>query len=87
MLPARLEHDALIIGRVAIRFYRTLRVPDDATSYALPPSLGVYPVHRVEDHADRVPASWRAHGGIFLPMYQREAMWLSFDAPHWTRRR
>ena len=30
------------------------------------------------DHADRVPEEWRARGGVMLPVYLREAMWLSF---------
>ena len=61
----------------------TLRIPDDGGHYPLPPSLGHFPVHRVEDYAARVPEQWRAHGGVFIPMYQREAAWLSFSAPHW----
>lgn len=32
---------------------------------------------KVEDYLDRVPASWREHGGVFIPMYQREALWLN----------
>ena len=47
------------------------------------PSLGRFPVRRVADYADRVPAKWREHGGVLLPMYQREAMWLSFSGAHW----
>jgi hypothetical protein len=35
----------------------------------------------VEDYKDRVPESWRERGGVFLPMYQREAMWISFSGP------
>ena len=30
-----------------------------------------------------MPAAWREHGGVFLPMYQREAMWLNFRGAHW----
>ena len=30
-----------------------------------------------------MPERWREHGGVFIPMYQREAMWISFDAPDW----
>jgi hypothetical protein len=83
-LGVRLERDTLHVGELAIRFHRTLRIPDDGRSYPLPPSLGSFPVCRVEDFADRVPAPWREHGGVFLPMYQREAMWLSFQAAkHW----
>lgn len=78
-LPIGLDGDHLHIGRhLAVSFQRTLRIPDDGNVYPLPPSLGTFPLRRVADYADRVPASWRARGGVFMPMYQREAMWLSF---------
>ncbi|MEU6683348.1 hypothetical protein [Streptomyces sp. NPDC046832] len=64
-------------GGVAVRFIRTLRLPETGT-HPLPPGLGEFPVRRVEDYADRVPAQWRARGGVMLPVYLREAMWLSF---------
>jgi hypothetical protein len=32
----------------------------------------------VKDYNDRVPESWAEHGGVFIPMYQREALWLRF---------
>jgi hypothetical protein len=63
---------------LSLSFQRTLRIPDDGSTYPLPPGLGALPVHRVADHADRVPAEWRERGGLFIPMYQREALWLSF---------
>jgi hypothetical protein len=64
-------------GGVAVRFVRTLRLPEKGT-HPLPPGLGEFPVRRVADHADRVPEEWRARGGVMLPVYLREAMWLSF---------
>ncbi|MEU3888808.1 hypothetical protein [Streptomyces sp. NPDC029041] len=64
-------------GGVAVRFIRTLRLPETGT-HPLPPGLGEFPVRRVADHADRVPEEWRARGGVMLPVYLREAMWLSF---------
>ncbi|ANP51142.1 hypothetical protein J2Z21_003134 [Streptomyces griseochromogenes] len=64
-------------GGVAVRFVRTLRLPETGT-HPLPPGLGEFPVRRVADHADRVPEEWRARGGVMLPVYLREAMWLSF---------
>lgn len=68
---------------VTITFQRTLRIPDDGRTYPLPPGLGAFPLRLVRDYASRVPAGWAARGGVFLPMYQREAMWLSFSgAPH-----
>jgi hypothetical protein len=83
----QLKHDRLLLGEgLTISFLRTLRIPDDGKTYPLPPGLGCFPVRRVDDYADRVPAEWHEHGGVFLPMYQREAMWLSFDGQHWKPR-
>ncbi|MFE9774748.1 hypothetical protein ACFYOV_24350 [Streptomyces sp. NPDC005931] len=64
-------------GGVAVRFIRTLRLPETGT-HPLPPGLGEFPVRRVEDYGDAVPEAWRARGGVMLPVYLREAMWLSF---------
>src|SRR5215218_6993575 len=82
-MNVQLTHDQISIGNLSIAFHRTLRIPDDGGHYPLPPSLGHFPVHRVEDYAERVPKSWRAHGGVFIPMYQREAAWLSFSPIDW----
>lgn len=83
-LPVRVEHDVIRIGRhFTVSFQRTLRIPDDGRTYPLPPSLGQFPLRRVADYANRVPASWRARGGVFIPMYQREALWMSFSGAHW----
>lgn len=84
MLKVMIRHDAIQIGpQFALSFQRTLRIPDDGGVYPLPPGLGRFPIRRVADYADRLPASWRERGGVFIPMYQREAMWLLFDAPGW----
>ncbi|MFF1640407.1 hypothetical protein ACFVXA_22805 [Streptomyces sp. NPDC058246] len=74
----RIDGDTLRLpGGVRVRFKRTLRLPETGT-HELPPGLGDFPVRRVEDYADTVPAAWRARGGVMLPVYLREAMWLSF---------
>jgi hypothetical protein len=84
MLDVQLGHDFIKIGEhFSVTFQRTLRIPDDGKNYPLPPSLGSFPISRVEDYADNVPDTWREHGGVFIPMYQREAMWLSFRAAYW----
>lgn len=62
----------------AVSFQRTLRIPDDNREYPLPPGLGEFPLRHVDDYADVLPAAWRTRGGIFLPMHQSEAMWISF---------
>lgn len=84
----RLCRDTLVFdtdphgAELRVTFQRTLRIPDDGKTYPLPPGLGSFPLRRVTDFADRVPAHWRERGGVFLPMYAREAMWLSFSRPH-----
>jgi hypothetical protein len=84
VLDVTIHADRVQIGRhFSVSFERTLRIPDDGRDYPLPPSVGQFPVRRVADYADRVPAAWREHGGVFLPMYQREAMWLNFRGAHW----
>jgi|GEM_PF-561364 len=70
----------LRIGRkTRISFHRTLRIPEDGKNYPLPASLGTLPIHRVEDYAKKVPADWLEEGGFFLPLYQREALFLQFE--------
>ena len=64
-----------------VEFQRTLRIPDDNREYALPPGLGRFPLTHVDDFAERLPTSWTQHGGVFLPMYQTEALWLNFRTP------
>jgi hypothetical protein len=61
-----------------VTFERTLRMPDDNKLHQLPGSLGSFELYNVEAYADRLPANIRYAGGVFMPMWQREAMWLSF---------
>lgn len=78
-LAVSVAHNRIQIGpNLTISFKRTLRVPQDGRRYSLPADLGDFPLFRVDDFADRVPAHWRAHGGVFLPMWRREAAWISF---------
>lgn len=84
MLRVVVESDSIQIGeRFEVSFLRTLRIPDDGRTYPLPPGLGRFPLLKVEEYRDRVPEIWREHGGVFLPMYQREALWLGFHAAAW----
>jgi hypothetical protein len=76
-----LPHDALRVGDVTVSFQRTLRIPDDGRRYPLPPGLGRFPIRPVDAYGERVPASMRERGGVMIPMYQREAMWLQFSGP------
>ena len=67
---------------LAIDFQRTLRIPDDNRAYDLPPGLGRFPLCRVDDYPDNLPSRWQQHGGVFLPMYQAEAMWIHFHGEY-----
>ncbi|MGK7873111.1 MAG: hypothetical protein AB4426_07300 [Xenococcaceae cyanobacterium] len=84
MLEVKVKANTIQIGeRFSVSFQRTLRIPDDGKTYPLPPGLGTFPVCKVDDYAERVPVSWREHGGVFIPMYQREALWLNFNGASW----
>ena len=67
---------------LSVDFQRTLRIPDDGRDYPLPPGLGSFPIRHVEDYAARLPELWKKHGGIMLPMYQSEALWLNLDSDY-----
>jgi hypothetical protein len=69
----------------SIRLMRTLRVPDSDRTYPLPPSFGSFPLRHVEDYAHRLPAETVRRGGVIMPMWQAEAMWIDFwkFGPHW----
>lgn len=71
---------------LTINFQRTLRIPDDDKTYPLPPGLGTFPLRHVDDFADTSPDGWREHGGVMLPMYQAEALWLYFNAGYDSER-
>ena len=66
----------------SISFSRTLRIPDDDLEYPLPPGMGEFPLHHVDDYGGRLPKLWSDHGGVFMPMYQAEALWISFDGAY-----
>lgn len=81
-----LEYDKLVFrfpqiepdATFAIDFKRTLRIPDSETTYPLPPGLGSFPLRHVEDYVGKLPEQTASRGGVFLPMWQAEAMWLNF---------
>ena len=66
-------------AKTVMQFQRTLRIPDDGKHYPLPPGLGAFALRHVEDFADRVPECWRERAGVMMPLYQAEAMWISFS--------
>lgn len=62
-----------------VSFQRTPRMPDDNKLHQLPGTLGSYDLFNVEAYAERLPQNIRDVGGVFLPMWQREAMWVNFE--------
>jgi len=64
-----------------LEFQRTLRIPDDDTIYPLPPGLGNFPIHHIDDFESHIPKQWKEHGGVMFPMFQSEAMWINFNSP------
>lgn len=77
--PVTIVSDQLVLGPVTVNFQRTLRIPETGL-HPLPPGLGRFPLRRVSDYPDTAPAEWLSRGGVMLPIYQREALWLSFKA-------
>ena len=65
-----------------ITLKRTLRVPDDDRLNLLPPGFDSFDLEHVADHSRFVPTKWREHGGVLLPMYASEAMWIRFSSPN-----
>ncbi|KDR73657.1 hypothetical protein GALMADRAFT_251438 [Galerina marginata CBS 339.88] len=66
-------------GLVRIGFHRTIRVPDNDKTFALPPSLGLFDLYNTGDLVNSLPRSVLSKGGVCINMYQREAMWMSFS--------
>ncbi|KAK2012979.1 integral membrane protein [Colletotrichum eremochloae] len=65
---------------LTIRLNRTIRVPDNRDTNNLPPGMGTFPLFKVRDFAHKMPETMAKKGGVFFPMYQREAMWIGFSS-------
>jgi hypothetical protein len=77
-----------------ISFHRTVRLPNDGKTYALPAGLGKFPTFDSQDFGQRLPVDMREKGGVILPMWrtyvfasqqlslisvtEREALWIRF---------
>lgn len=84
MLDVFIDNQVIRLGeRFALGLHRTLRIPDDGKIYPLPPGLGQFPLFEVMSYRNRLPSHWLEAGGAFIPMYQREALWLGFHAADW----
>ena len=83
-----LKNDSLVFtfpevhpdAALTMQFQRTLRIPDDEEVYPLPPGLGTFPLRHVDDFGTKLSRSWNDHGGVMMPMFQAEAMWINFSS-------
>ena len=62
-----------------VNFQRTLRIPDNEKEYPLPPGLGRFELQHIDDLAAKLPQVLVRRGGVVMPMWQSEAMWLNFN--------
>lgn len=65
---------------LTIKFHRTVRMPDDGKMHHLPASLGLFPLYNVSEYRNRVLDRIAKSGGVFLPIWSREALWMSFHS-------
>ena len=68
------------MAELDISFQRTLRIPDDGKTYPLPAGAGQFPLCTIDDFPDTAPEEWLKRGGVMMPMYQSEALWIDFCA-------
>lgn len=54
-----------------ISFHRTVRLPNDGKTYALPAGLGKLPMFDSQDFSQRLPVDMRKNGGLILPMWRK----------------
>ncbi|KAI0203059.1 hypothetical protein F4808DRAFT_458281 [Astrocystis sublimbata] len=69
------------LSSLQVSFMRTVRVQEGRTSYKqLPPQgFGTFPLFNTQPYYDQLPSEAASKGGLFLPMYQSEAMYIAFD--------
>ena len=72
---------------VHIDFQRTLRLPDDGHDHHLPPGLGSFPLRHIEDFDLGSSNHRKARGGIIMPMFQTDALWLNFSSLGYGRQK
>ncbi|KAH0559956.1 hypothetical protein GP486_003522 [Trichoglossum hirsutum] len=74
---AWVNHNLPRIPDMTITFDRTLRIPENGKAYHLPAILGTFPVLSTEYFKRLLPPTMPQKGGVFLPMFQREALVIS----------
>ena len=82
-----LENDKLIIqfpeldedAGVTIDLKRTLRIPDNGGLHNLPPEIGNFPLRHIEDYDLGDNNVLKDRGGLIMPMFQADAMYVNFN--------
>lgn len=64
---------------VKIDFQRTLRLPDDGEVHYLPPGFGSFPLRHIDDFDLGQSNHLKKRGGVIMPMFQADALWLNFE--------
>ncbi|KUJ20107.1 uncharacterized protein LY89DRAFT_682890 [Mollisia scopiformis] len=73
-------HQGEDMNALTVSFKRTIRVPEDGKVHALPPNLGFFPLYNVSHYADTLPKGMTSKGGCFMPVHEREALWIRFES-------
>ena len=82
-----LQDDKIIISfpelhpnaSLSIDLQRTLRLPDDGNTHALPPGFGSFPLRHIADYDLSENEMLKRRGGLIMPMFQADALWLNFN--------
>jgi hypothetical protein len=74
------ELDERARGRIS--FQRTLRLPDDNKTYPLPAGFGDFSIRHIEDFRGSFNDVMLRRGGVIMPMYESEAMWINFHGDY-----
>ncbi|KLO88628.1 uncharacterized protein LW93_4438 [Fusarium fujikuroi] len=72
--------EVVTLDELTITFRRTIRVPDNKNTSGLPPDQGAFPLFKIQGYARTLPLSMAQKGGLSIPMYQREALWIDFES-------
>lgn len=75
----------------SITLHRTLRVPSNSDPtqkkvYPLPPSKGTFPLEHTSKYEKNLDEKTNERAGIMIPMYQSEALWMSFDTDYFSEK-
>ncbi|KAF7929818.1 uncharacterized protein EAE97_009415 [Botrytis byssoidea] len=63
-----------------ISFRRTILDPESGNRLKVPPDFGPLPIYPVDSYKDKFDRSISTKDGLFIPVYQREAMWINFES-------